>query len=275
MILLTSQICSSFSQTLAQMSSVTGRPVIDSYKSTIETGPTMSFGTSIRENINGNVAEAPGPGAYKQQTTMQPNVINSTIRGAPQFSLKGREKFGAPDMKAIDPTTIREPGPGHYTPKVVNPQEDRAPKHSFPRDTRKPMSLSRKVPGPGAYRGSVAIGKQILSTKRTMRQADFGTGERPPLLMTSAAEVGPGEYDATTPACEKQVDSRKTTVGTTKFSKSSRDSAVIGARMNNDITPGPGKYQLPKGICGAGSALPYRAAPAPSMSGRTKFGSPF
>mmetsp|Transcript_33253 Transcript_33253/g.43835 ORF Transcript_33253/g.43835 Transcript_33253/m.43835 type:complete len:285 (+) Transcript_33253:132-986(+) len=262
-------------KTLAQLSNATGRPVIESYKSTVHKAPEMGFGTALRGNINGTTIESPGPGAYRSQTTLQPNVTDSRIKGAPQFSLKGREKFGAPDLKAIDPTTIREPGPGHYTPKIVNPQEPIASKHSFPRDQRRPIGNTRKVPGPGAYNSHSSLGQQIISTKRTMRRADFGSGNRPPLLINTSAEVGPGEYDATMPACEAQVDSRKTTTGTTKFGKASRDAPVIGARMNTDVTPGPGKYKLPKGICGAGSSHPYKSAPAPSMSGRTKFGSPF
>jgi len=260
---------------LATLRSLAGRSVMESYKNTIETGPSMSFGTSVRANINGNSIESPGPGAYRSITTLRPDVIDSRIRGAPQFSLKGREKFGAPDLKAIDPTTIREPGPGHYSPKIVNPLERDAPHHSFPRDQRRPIGNNRKIPGPGAYDGESSLGKQVISTKRTMRRADFGSGDRPPLLLETSAEVGPGEYDAITPACEKQVDSRKTTIGTTKFGKASRDSPVIGAKVNSDITPGPGKYKLPKGICGAGASHPYPAAPAPSMAGRTKFGSPF
>lgn len=50
----------------------------------------------------------PGPGQYP---------IRSSVGDTFQFSMRGREKFGAPTGKSDDPTTGKEPGPGQY-PKV-------------------------------------------------------------------------------------------------------------------------------------------------------------
>jgi len=263
---------------LARLNDATGKSVIESYKNTVTAAPAIGFGSALRGNINANTIDSPGPGAYSMHSSLQPNNPNSLIKSTPQFSLRGREKFGSPITKAIDPTTIREPGPGHYNSRVVNPREKQAPKYSFARDTRsKALHPAFQTPGPGAYSSTQAVGKQVLSTKQTMRQADFGLGDRPALMTQSAAEVGPGEYTDPVGSCMRQVDSRKKTVPTTKFGKAARDGPVIGARNINDHTasPGPGSYRLPSGLCGGGASHPYKAAPAASLSGRTKFGSPF
>jgi len=198
---------------------------------------------------------------------------DSRIRSAPAFSLRGREKFGSAMDRAIDPTTIREPGPGHYQPRVVNPNEMIAPKHAFAKSSH-PKEKPRLAPGPGAYKLPAAVGKQPLSTKRSETGTGFGKGQRPQLLLTSAADVGPGEYGRGVAACGNQPDSRKLSAPRSCL-LSGRDSAPIGARMNSDMVPGPGQYHLPSGMCGKGSSYPYRAAPHASMSGRNKFGSPF
>ena len=78
------------------------------------------------------------------------DVPQSSIRSAPQFSLRSREKFGNPMLKAVDPTTTLEPGPGHYKPRVVNPQEGIAPSHAFPKSSH-PRDKAKLAPGPGTY----------------------------------------------------------------------------------------------------------------------------
>jgi hypothetical protein len=45
------------------------------------------------------------------KTVLLGKVADSRIRTAPQYSLRGREKFGSNNLKAIDPTAINEPGP--------------------------------------------------------------------------------------------------------------------------------------------------------------------
>lgn len=118
------------------------------------------------------------------------------------------------------------------------------------------------------------MGKQVLSTKPSNNPLVFGRSKRPSLLDVSTSElVGPGEYGCGISACEKQVDSRKRTNEGTSFGKAVRDPHKQSVL---DVQPlGPGGYKLPSGLCGRGSGYPYRSAPAPSMSGREKFGSPF
>jgi hypothetical protein len=249
--------------------------LMDAFYHTREAPPEFGFGTSVRPPLNDCEEAAPGPGAYTIKTTVLGDVPQSSIRSAPQFSLRSREKFGNPMLKAVDPTTMLEPGPGHYKARVVNPQEDCAPKFSFPKSSH-PREKSKLAPGPGAYQLKPSVGRQVLSTKKSTEGTDFGRGDRPPLLQMSTADVGPGEYGCGIAACTKQVDSRKSTCSMPKFGTGTRNQAAIGARMANDDIPGPGNYMLPPALAGSGTAAyPFKSAPKPSMSGREKFGSPF
>ncbi len=54
-------------------------------------------------------AGGPGPGSYR---------IKSSVGDTYRFSIRGREKFGAPTGRSDDPSTAAEPGPGAY-PKVI------------------------------------------------------------------------------------------------------------------------------------------------------------
>ena len=58
------------------------------------------------------------------------------------------------------------------------------------RATRPPSCMQ---PGPGAYTLDSAVGKQAPSTKDAVASAAFSKGERPALMLTSTADVGP-EY---------------------------------------------------------------------------------
>lgn len=247
--------------------------LMDSYNVTCDKAPEFGFGTSVRPPLS-EAELTPGPGAYTIKTTVIGNIPTSKIRTAPQFSLRSREKFGNPMLKAVDPTTMLEPGPGHYKPKKPNLNETDAPKYSFPKSSH-PRDKAKLQPGPGAYTLNPAVGKQALSTKETVASTAFSKGERPALMLASTADVGPGEYGCGVPACTKQVDSRKTTCPMPKFGTGTRNQAPIGSRMANEDVPGPGNYKLPPGISGGGSHYIYNAAPKPSMSGREKFGSPF
>ncbi|CAM9272070.1 unnamed protein product [Discosporangium mesarthrocarpum] len=195
------------------------------------------------------------------------------IRSPPSFTMRGREKFGSPDLKAIDRTTQMEPGPGHYNARVINLMEPCAPRYTFPKDSGPATKeKAHRSPGPGRYKIPTAVGKQVLSTKRSHNGVGFGTGNRPDLLMQSTVDVGPGEYSVPGATGERQIDSRKITRGGIKFSRAQRSGNSIS---QEDEAPGPGNYSLPPGICGRSSASPYRSAPAATLSGREKFGSPF
>ncbi|GMI46050.1 hypothetical protein TrCOL_g13593 [Triparma columacea] len=252
-----------------------GRSLMDSFYATHKSQPAIGFGTSTRPPLNETTAEAPGPGAYSIKTTVLGNFPESKIRTAPQFSLRSREKFGSPMTKAEDTTTIMEPGPGHYKSKIVNDRERNAPKYSIPKSRWLKDKDRGTEPGPGAYKAISSCDKQVLSTKRNFMPGKFGRGKRPPLILVSTADVGPGEYGCGIGACDAQVDSRKKTLSNIKFAHSGREQAPIGSRIVQENIPGPGHYKLPKGLGGKGSGYVYRCSPQPRLSGREKFGSPF
>ena len=247
--------------------------IIDSFNATKKTSPSYQFGSAIRPRLS-DAEPTPGAGAYSIKTTILGNVPDSRIVSTPQFSLRSREKFGDPMLRALDAGTASEPGPGGYTPKQINPNDDNPPKYSFPKG-HFIKDKARFSPGPGAYAIPSSVGRQVLSTKSNNNGMGFGQGERPPLLRVQN-DVGPGEYGVGISACRKQVDSRKKTSGFVKFSRSARDK-TSSMTMQNELQarPGPGTYQLPSGLCGSGSSYPFRAAPRASLSGREKFGSPF
>jgi|TARA_B100001996_G_scaffold80109_1_gene59050 hypothetical protein len=246
--------------------------IIDAFNATRRSSPSYQFGSAIRPRLS-EAEPTPGAGAYSIKTTILGNVPDSKIHSAPQFSLRSREKFGNPMLRSLDADTAREPGPGWYSPKQVNPKDDNAPKYSFPKG-HFIKDKARLSPGPGAYVIPSSVGKQVLSTKFNNNGMGFGQGERPPLLRTHN-DVGPGEYGAGISACKKQVDSRKRTSGFVKFSRCARDKMSSMASTGEHDLPGPGTYQLPSGLCGSGSSYPFRSAPKSSLSGREKFGSPF
>lgn len=247
----------------------TNREMIESFNATQEAPPLFRFGTSMRAALHSNEA-TPGPGTYSTKTVTLGPVMQSTVKSQPSYSLRGREKFGNPMLKAVDPTTTLEPGPGHYRPRIVNPIESHAPEFSFPKSSWM-RDKNMMAPGPGAYRSATSVGSQVLSTKRNALKCEFGTSNRPPLLLVST-EVGPGQYSAPPDACDKQTDSRKKTVPMVKFGKGARGSIIT---MSTENAPGPGDYNLQPALCGGGSSYTMRSAPKCSMSGRNKFGSPF
>jgi hypothetical protein len=262
------------SQLRSQLTPLHSPPYSPSFYATHSSAPAIGFGTSIRAGLIEGTGDAPGPGAYSIKTTVLGNFPESKIKTAPQFSLRSREKFGSPMTKAEDSTTIMEPGPGHYKPRIVNPKESIAPKYTIPK-SRWIVDKAKLQPGPGAYNAVGSCEKQVLSTKRNFMPGKFGKGKRPALIMVSTADVGPGEYGCGIGACDSQVDSRKITQSNTAFAKTGRENAPIGARMISEDIPGPGHYKLPKGLGGKGSGYVYRQSPQPKMSGREKFGSPF
>jgi hypothetical protein len=86
---------------------------MDSYNATVYMAPKIGFGTAARPGLLEGDTETPGPGSYVLKTTMAKNP-NSNFRSPCSFSMRGREKFGSPDLKASDRTTQMEPGPGAY-----------------------------------------------------------------------------------------------------------------------------------------------------------------
>ena len=249
------------------------RTIMDGYKATVHASPAVGFGTSSRAAPAATAAEAPGPGAYRIRSTLLGDNPDSRIKSTPRFSMRGREKFGSPDARAIDPTATLEPGPGHYRAKILNDRERRPPSFSFPKGSH-PRTKAKFMPAPGQYETPSAMGRQALSTRKSSPAPGFGKGKRPPLLLQSTADVGPGEYGPGESACFRQLDSRRRSCRSTKFGTGGRHKPAMGERQTNDDVPGPGTYRLPSGICGAGPAYPYKATPKVSMSGRNSFTSP-
>lgn len=247
----------------------TQRPLMDAFRATRPQDPAMRFGMSIRESINMDNG-APGPGTYNLKAVTANKTMDSRIRSSSHFSIRGREKFGDPMLKAIDATTQLEPGPGHYRPRQVNPRERNAPQYSFPKQVP-PRDKKKMAPGPGEYQMPASVGKQVLSTTRNNMAPSFGSGNRPPLLMMSS-EVGPGQYKTGPSSYEGQLDSRKRTGARVKFGTGGRHKADDSLHAES---PGPGDYQLAPALGGGGPTYIYRSAPKCSMSGRNKFGSPF
>uniref|UniRef100_A0A7S2HT28 Uncharacterized protein n=1 Tax=Octactis speculum TaxID=3111310 RepID=A0A7S2HT28_9STRA len=246
------------------------RSIMDSYDATKGSPASWDFGTSTRPPLTDS-EETPGPGAYGNKSLSFGAIPDSRKRSAPQFTLRSREKFGDPLNKALDPTSMSEPGPGHYVSKKVNPKEVDAPVYSFPK-TPAPRDRGVITPGPGQYKGPRSVGKQVLSTKRNQLGAEFGNSNRPTLMMTSAGDVGPGHYGVGKNSCREQVDSRKPTASMTKFGREARSRTTS---MMEDHRPSPGDYKIASGIGGGGSGYVYKSAPKCSLGGRNKFGSPF
>lgn len=78
------------------------------------------------------------------------------------------------------------------------------------------------TPGPGSYRPSQSIGKQVLSTKPQPMIMSFPKADRPTLIPPGTTDIGPGEYKPPSAACEVQSDSRKPTCATIKFGEGYR-----------------------------------------------------
>lgn len=99
--------------------------------------PAIGFGTSARLSMN-FTDPSPGPGAYPAKSTMF-RQFNSSIRNPPEYSMKSRQKFGDPYLRALDKTTAKEPGPGHYNTidKFISgssPRKSGFPRAGFPVD---------------------------------------------------------------------------------------------------------------------------------------------
>lgn len=115
------------------------RTVMDAFNSSsfYRKDPEIVFGTSVRQpRLSGTLT--PGPGAYPLKSTLF-KQFDSQIQNPPEFSLKSRQKFGDPYLRALDKTMASEPGPGHYNtlgkfPRGRNPRQTGFPKAGVPRD---------------------------------------------------------------------------------------------------------------------------------------------
>eukprot|EP00611_Tribonema_gayanum_P019827 TRINITY_DN3512_c0_g1_i1.p1 TRINITY_DN3512_c0_g1~~TRINITY_DN3512_c0_g1_i1.p1 ORF type:complete len:293 (-),score=19.23 TRINITY_DN3512_c0_g1_i1:272-1150(-) len=267
-----------------------GRTVIDSYNATVPMAPRVGFGTADRPALLDGGDDVPGPGAYAIKSTMFKNP-RSCFRSPPCFSIRGREKFGSPDLKACDRATQMEPGPAAYKIPHIAGSERQPPAYSFPRSSwaKSDAVIARDIsPGPGTYALPAAVGKQVLSTKRSHSGPAFGTGGRPPLISVSTDDIGPGDYEIPGNLGTKQVDSRKTTHQASRFAKPGGPPKVkkgghgahpqtpAESHAEDDFAhvPGAGAYNIPSTLVKNPCSM-FRSPPVARMSGREKFGSPF
>jgi len=250
------------------------RTVIDAFNksSSSEKAPEWSFGTGSRPALL-QPTEGPGPGAYVIKTTLG-KLLESHIQSPCQFSLRGRTKFGDPNEKALSKTSANEPGPGLYDltgkfPRGKTPRATVFPKAIIPRDK------SGLGPGPGSYEPLKSLGKQMLSTKPSAPGGMLSKAERPSLVPVGTTDIGPGEYAPPPAACETQVESSKSTCSTLKFGTGYRKGGGLAKPTLMEPSPGPASYTLPGGIATRCKGSPFRDAPAATISGRNKFGSPW
>ena len=71
------------------------------------------------------------------------------------------------------------------------------------------------------------------------------------------------------------MESTKTTCGSIKFGSGYVKSAKREKQDLGEPSPGPGSYVIHGGINQSTSGFNYKNSPKATMSGRTKFGSPF
>lgn len=249
--------------------------LMDSFNktSTFPQDPKVGFGTGSRPSLVAP-SNTPGPGAYQIKTTLK-KTIDSTIESPVAYSIRSRQNFGDPNLKAMSKTTANEPGPGSYKLEQKFLVGKNTAKYSFPKE-RAPMEKSQLAPGPGQYELPPSMGKQPLSTKERSRESPFPLSARPSLIAPGTTEIGPGEYGVPSAACEAQVDSRKPTKSAIRFGTGySKNKGTMQKIDMKEPAPGPGSYELPGGVATAKRGDPYRSAPAATMSGRNKFGSPW
>jgi hypothetical protein len=247
--------------------------VIDAFKATIPASPEYGFGTGSRPPLN-EPSTTPGPGAYPRNTTLC-NSIDSTIPSAPMFSLRSRQKFGDPIGRSMSATAPIEPGPGHYATQGKFLCGSTPPAIGF---TRSKLNSYRRdfAPGPGAYTLALKHNRVPLSTQHRSPAAFLGTGQRLQFAQQGTSNVGPGEYNSQIGACDAQPDSRRKNPPVAKIGTGyvKPDLRFHKPRLEEPL-PGPGSYKIPSLVASHSAGIPYRSAPAASLSGRNKFGSLF
>ena len=239
------------------------RTVMDAYKKSSFTRnmPEIGFGTGARPSIQDGPSGGPGPGSYPIKSTLGVTP-ESHIPNPLKFSLRGRTKFGDPNEKTMGKRN-NEPGPGAYdlTGKFISGATARAT--AFPKGDQ-PKEKAFIGPGPGSYECAQSMGKQALSTKPGAQIPAFPKEPRPSMAFKGASNVGPGDYQPGSAACEPQVLSYRASCATVKFGTGYRKGKGLVKADLSEPSPGPGAYTLPR----------FKTVAA-TLSGRNKFGSPW
>jgi hypothetical protein len=216
--------------------------------STLSTQPRILIGTAPRWASSKNADQGPGPGAYEVKA-----------QKGPSYSIRSREKFGS----QMNTTKGEVPGPGtHKRLETGMTRKKNAPAYSL-KPRRVITSTADFTPAPGHTQHiASASEKQVLSTKSNLPSMKFGTGGRDSKEeMPSTGDIGPGEY-------RPNFQSISDYPNVPGYTMAGRWKPIKGNRIEPELR------MLPAGI-GKQVSSTIRSAPAFSMSGRTKFGSPY
>jgi len=234
-------------------------------QSTRRTSPRPVFEKAPRSKSLKKAARhaVPGPGAYKARGFVGKQHESTKIT-APVFSLKGREVFGS----TVTSEAASFPGPGTYKTDDIKKQHSKhttGPTYSFTEATGDGKTRNA-TPGPGAYKARVSMGTQLLSKDENGCAYSF---DRADVNLDEAGENGAELAYVKVSALGKQPQSTRTTLPAWRFGTSHRTEM---ARKGKG--PGPGSYSA-RGAMGKQLRSNRKSAPACSMSGREKFGSPW
>lgn len=228
------------------------------YLSTNKAEPGIPFGTSVRQPALRGDEGGPGPGAYPLPATFASNHI----------VFRGRETFGS-----ISQGTAKDvPGPGEYV--RMDTEQTRT-------DLPRPVALKGRpvvrqqnlfTPAPSAHQRPEPMNKYShLSTKRNAPSIKFGQVPR-----SSSASAIRKQYTSNPAPCdyygaEVEYVKLSTVSNPPAFSLSSRH-ADPATKSKSRVQP---DFHKPIEGIGKQSLSNYKTLPAPSMAGRTKFGSPY
>lgn len=193
--------------------------------------------------------DTPGPGAY-----------TVALAKGPSYSVRSRETFGTQTAG----TATQTPGPGtHGRLETSMTRKQNAPAYTL-RGRRAILKNSTITPAPGhTQHVAAASEKQVLAGKPNIPGILFGTSERRAAdAGGSTGELGPGEYangDITLLTGHRKPP--KYTMG-------------VKPKERGALRVQPQLYLVPGGV-GKQVVSSLKTAPAFTMSGRVKFGSPY
>eukprot|EP00899_Mesostigma_viride_P021213 jgi/Mesvir1/29093/Mv18399-RA.1 len=216
-----------------------------------ETAPSHRFG--VRTSPVKERAPPPGPGAYKQDST-----VSSKVHGTPSVS------FGSSGRFSAFKTEFREE---YKTPCADNPRPAKGwigeseSSFKFGTGARQADGIQpghtpsyRSAPGPGAYAAPSAIGHQPLSTRSSPPKHSFSKTARDAterVFITDTHSKATGGKDSPGPtkynSQDVKVTSKVKAAPAFKFGSSDRFVAKKNASDSPMNTLGPGSYAVPSG----------------------------
>jgi hypothetical protein len=178
--------------------------------------PSFKFGNETRDkSLPQEILNKPGPGVY--------NISDRSIRTAPRFS------FGKEFRSMDGPLSKDTPGPGEYQPYFRIAKE--GPKYTMSARNDRSSSKRSFVPGPGQYTIHTKNKSSIPSFK-------MGTSTREGVTGFPKNTPGPSQY--------------KPNTFVNSFYSNSPNWSLAAAPMKfnreEENGPGPGKYNVSKGI---------------------------